>query len=199
MAGNIDPGDDGSRYAYGENGGWINFKPASGDGVTVNPAAVAGFAWGENLGWVSFHATSPVPYRVRTAWIPPDVIPPATSAGGVGSGWSKTDVTLTLVASDNACGAGVKELHTTLDSNPEVITPGPTLSTTIRTEGIHAFRYFAVDNAANPEPASILRVPIDKTAPELTVGSPPAGRTTTSTNWYRRASRPPMPSRESRA
>jgi hypothetical protein len=234
-AGNIDPDGDGSRYAYGENVGWIDFKPSSGDGVTVGPTAVTGFAWGENtgwlslgppaggvlndgvgrlsgfawgentgwlnfapsgggvvidscgglsgtawgenVGWVTFHATSPVPFKVRTAWIPPDVIPPATSVSGASSGWSKTNVTLTLMAADNACGTGVKELHTTLDSEPEVITPGTTVSMTIGTEGFHNFRYFAVDNAGNLEPANDLLVLIDKTPPALSVGSPVSGGT----------------------
>ncbi|HSB68326.1 MAG TPA: hypothetical protein VLT62_03185 [Candidatus Methylomirabilis sp.] len=233
LAGNIDPGDDGSRYAYGENIGWVNFKPSSGNGVTVDPTAITGYAWGENIGWlnlsppgggvvndgagrlsgyawgentgwvnfdppgggvvidtcgdfggtawgenvgwVTFQATSPVPFKVRTAWIPPDVIPPATSASGAGAGWSQTDVTLTLIATDNACGAGVKELHTLLDSNPEVITPGPTASTTITTEGSHTFRYFAVDQAANPEPAHVLPIRIDKTPPLPNMTSPVSG------------------------
>jgi hypothetical protein len=52
--GNVDPNNDGSHFAYGENIGWINFKPAFGDGVTVTDAAVTGFAWGENVGWINF-------------------------------------------------------------------------------------------------------------------------------------------------
>jgi hypothetical protein len=51
-AGNIDPHDDGSQYAYGENVGWINFEPSFGPGVTVTDSAVTGYAWGENIGWI---------------------------------------------------------------------------------------------------------------------------------------------------
>jgi len=50
---NIDPADNGSRYAYGENVGWINFKPTQGPGVTVTDSQVIGYAWGENIGWIS--------------------------------------------------------------------------------------------------------------------------------------------------
>ncbi|MCP4254072.1 MAG: hypothetical protein GY775_11820 [Candidatus Scalindua sp.] len=53
FAGNIDPANDGSRYAYGENVGWLNFKPALGTGVTVTDTEVSGYAWQENIGWIN--------------------------------------------------------------------------------------------------------------------------------------------------
>jgi hypothetical protein len=52
-AGNIDPDNDGSQYAWGENVGWINFEPSQGEGVTVTNSAVTGKAWGENIGWIN--------------------------------------------------------------------------------------------------------------------------------------------------
>jgi hypothetical protein len=52
-AGNIDPDNDGSQYAWGENVGWINFEPSEGEGVTVTNSAVTGKAWGENIGWIN--------------------------------------------------------------------------------------------------------------------------------------------------
>jgi hypothetical protein len=52
-AGNIDPSNQGQQYAWGENVGWINFKPADGPGVTVTDSAVTGFAWAENIGWIN--------------------------------------------------------------------------------------------------------------------------------------------------
>jgi hypothetical protein len=55
QAENIDPYDDGSRYAYGENIGWMNAKPLGdgGDGVEVGHTRLTGYLWGENIGWVS--------------------------------------------------------------------------------------------------------------------------------------------------
>ncbi len=53
FAANIDPADDGSRYSYGENAGWLNFKPSSGPGVTVADAFLTGYVWAENIGWIS--------------------------------------------------------------------------------------------------------------------------------------------------
>ena len=58
FAGNIDPFDDGHKYAWGENIGWINFKPSSGPGVTITNSNVIGAAWGENVGWVLMNPTT---------------------------------------------------------------------------------------------------------------------------------------------
>ncbi len=53
FAENIDPNKDGSRYAYGENVGWLNFKPNQGPGVTVSDDRLTGFVWAENIGWIN--------------------------------------------------------------------------------------------------------------------------------------------------
>lgn len=50
---NIDPYEDGSQYAYGENVGWLNFEPDTGDGVQVAGYKLTGFVWAENIGWIS--------------------------------------------------------------------------------------------------------------------------------------------------
>jgi hypothetical protein len=55
---NIDPFNEGLKYAYGENVGWINFKPSQGPGVTVSSSTVAGYAWGENIGWINLNPSN---------------------------------------------------------------------------------------------------------------------------------------------
>ncbi len=50
---NIDPCDDGSQYAYGENVGWLNFEPVYGPGVTVTDEKLTGFVWAANVGWIN--------------------------------------------------------------------------------------------------------------------------------------------------
>jgi len=50
---NIDPYDDGSQYAYGENVGWLNFEPNEGPGITVSDANLTGCVWAENIGWIN--------------------------------------------------------------------------------------------------------------------------------------------------
>lgn len=53
QAENIDPYNDGSKYAYGENVGWLNFEPEQGPGVQVSAAKLEGFVWAENIGWIN--------------------------------------------------------------------------------------------------------------------------------------------------
>ena len=52
---NIDPNDDGSQFAWGENTGWLNAKPGGDDGpgVFVEDDGLSGYLWSENTGWVS--------------------------------------------------------------------------------------------------------------------------------------------------
>lgn len=52
---NIDPADDGSQYAYGENIGWLDAEPSgdAGPGVQVDDTELSGWMWAENIGWVS--------------------------------------------------------------------------------------------------------------------------------------------------
>jgi hypothetical protein len=58
FAGNIDPNEDDSQYAYGENVGWFNFEPSEGPGVTVTATVVTGFVWAENIGWINLSPTN---------------------------------------------------------------------------------------------------------------------------------------------
>jgi hypothetical protein len=53
---NIDPYEDDSQYAYGENVGWINFEPnvaGPNVGATVSSNKLTGFIWAENIGWIN--------------------------------------------------------------------------------------------------------------------------------------------------
>lgn len=52
---NVDPLNDGSQYAYGENVGWINAEPGGdgGEGLMVGDFELTGWMWGENIGWIS--------------------------------------------------------------------------------------------------------------------------------------------------
>lgn len=53
---NIDPDNDGSQYAYGENIGWVNFEPSIPEpnvGATVADNRLTGFIWAENIGWLN--------------------------------------------------------------------------------------------------------------------------------------------------
>jgi hypothetical protein len=62
FAENIDPYDDDSQYAYGENVGWLNAEPLGdgGPGVAVDDAKLTGYIWAENIGWVSLSCENTV-------------------------------------------------------------------------------------------------------------------------------------------
>ena len=68
FAGNIDPYNDGSQYAWGENVGWISFAPTGGGVCIDSSGKFIGKAWGENIGWISFNSTGPVTFGVTTSW-----------------------------------------------------------------------------------------------------------------------------------
>jgi len=55
IAENIDPQNDGSQYAWGENVGWLNAEPGGdgGNGIAVTDSGLSGWLWGENIGWIS--------------------------------------------------------------------------------------------------------------------------------------------------
>lgn len=55
IAENVDPGEDGSQYAWAENVGWLNAQPGGegGVGMQVGDAELSGWVWAENAGWIS--------------------------------------------------------------------------------------------------------------------------------------------------
>ena len=57
LAENIDPDNDNSQFAWGENIGWVNAESGGdgGPGVQVEDDGLSGYMWGENIGWISLH------------------------------------------------------------------------------------------------------------------------------------------------
>lgn len=111
---------------------------------------------------------------------PDDVTPPSTLAsatpGPNANGWNKGPVTVSLTATDNAGGSGVKEIHVALSGATigQRVATGDSPNLEISAEGITTLSYFAVDNAGNQEAPKTLTVKIDQTGPTLT-GLPAAG------------------------
>ncbi len=64
FAENIDPANDNSRFAWGENVGWLNAAPNGpsgpppGNGVVVSNTALYGYMWSENAGWISLNCSN---------------------------------------------------------------------------------------------------------------------------------------------
>jgi len=100
-----------------------------------------------------------------------DAAPPITAAmmtGTLGNnGWYVSDVQMTLTATDNDGGSGVKEIHYSVDGT-ETIVQGSSASHSIAGDGTHAVTWYAIDNAGNVEtPPQELSIYIDKTSPSI--------------------------------
>lgn len=47
------------RYAYTANGGWVDFRPSTADGVYVTDTFLAGYAYAANFGWILLGSGNP--------------------------------------------------------------------------------------------------------------------------------------------
>jgi NHL repeat len=111
-------------------------------------------------------------YRVQVfSGLITDSEPPVTTAAVSGTlgnnGWYVSDVLVTLTATDNNGGSGVKEIRYNIDGT-ETIIAGSSASFTLNTDGTHGITYYAKDNAGNSETSQPLTVNIDKTPPAIT-------------------------------
>jgi Chitobiase/beta-hexosaminidase C-terminal domain/Bacterial Ig domain len=97
------------------------------------------------------------------------------------TGWYKTSpVTVTLTATDNTGGSGVKATYYTIDGST------PTTSSTVyagpfNVSATTTVEFFSVDNAGNAEGAKSQAIEIDTVAPTTTIS---CNSTTCSTGWY---------------
>jgi hypothetical protein len=83
-------------------------------------------------------------------------------------GWNKSNVAVTLRATDNDGGAGVVELHYTINGGTETVVKGDAVQLSFTTEGEHTISYFAVDYQGNSEAPKTYTVKIDKVKPTTT-------------------------------
>jgi len=107
-----------------------------------------------------------------------DTTPPTTTAtpspNPNASGWNNTNVAVTLNATDNPGGSGVKGIQFSLNGaqSGAGLVSGSVASVPIAAEGTTTLTYFARDNANNAEAPKTLPVQIDKTPPTVTFASP---------------------------
>jgi hypothetical protein len=83
-------------------------------------------------------------------------------------GWNKSNVAVTLRATDNDGGAGVVELHYTINGGTDTVVKGDAVQLSFTTEGEHTISYFAVDYQGNSEAPKTYTVKIDKVKPTTT-------------------------------
>lgn len=109
-----------------------------------------------------------------------DVTAPVTTASvnplANPAGWNNSNVGVTLIATDNTNGSGVKQIQYTLSGTDQHIVSGATALLNFTTEGILSLTYGATDNAGNAETAKTVVLKIDKTTPVIS-GMPAVGCT----------------------
>jgi hypothetical protein len=100
--------------------------------------------------------------------LPTDTKPPVTTATlappANAGGWNRTDVLVTLHATDDI--SGVARTEAGLDGAPSVRATGPI---PITTEGIHTLQFHSIDRSQNVEATRQAAVLIDKTPPEAVI------------------------------
>lgn len=97
--------------------------------------------------------------------LPADTTPPTTTAIVTptpnAAGWNRTDVAVTLNATDDISGVARTEYN--LDGAGPTVVTGPI---TITTEGIHTLQFHSIDRSQNVETMKWIVISIDKTPPE---------------------------------
>jgi len=98
------------------------------------------------------------PNTVATPSVPPNA-----------AGWNNANVTVALVATDNAGGSGEKHISYSIAGAQagSAIIPGNNGLVTITAEGTTTITYFATDNLGNEETPKTLTLKIDKTGPTI--------------------------------
>ena len=104
----------------------------------------------------------------------------STSPAANGAGWNSADVTVSLAATDNTGGSGVKEIRYSVNMGTEQVVAGATATFTLSTAGTNTIAFYAVDNKGNIETTQYRTVKIDKAAGTTTVSVSP---TPNSAGW----------------
>ncbi len=167
------------------------------DGDPLHVALVSDVAHGQldlkPTGWftytpaVGWHGTDTFTYRatdgfsssevttVSIAVIPPPDTTPPTTSDDAPAGWSNGAVPVTLTATDNDGGSGVKSITYAVDGGAPTTVDAATTQVPIEApadhsnDGTHTITFHAIDNAGNPEtPDKTCTVKIDTTPPTTT-------------------------------
>jgi len=124
-------------------------------------------------------ATIPVTVRKPRGIPPEETIPPTTQIDihptSNEAGWHNSNITVTLTATDNEGGSGVKEIgYQLLGMSPgmrlleQEAVQGNRAEILISKEGISRLGYCAVDNERNKEAPHFVEFKLDKTPPQTT-------------------------------
>jgi hypothetical protein len=166
-------------FAYSApDGTSVTASLASGDSLTVDTATNA---IKSNAGTLALTVggvnVSLAPGQSTFADSTPPVTTATPSPAPNANGWSKSNVVVTLNATDLG-GAGVQDIHYSLTGaqTGSGLVNGGVATVPISTDGVTMLTYYARDNAGNQEAAKTLTVRIDTIGPTL-VGMPGPGCT----------------------
>jgi hypothetical protein len=123
------------------------------------------------------------------ALTPSDTTAPTTiaspSPAANAAGWNNTNVSVSLSATDNAGGTGVKEITYSASGAQTIgsttVAGNSVSAISLTAQGTTTLSFFAKDNAGNTEATKTFVVKIDKTAPSV---SATPSRADDSNGWY---------------
>ena len=96
------------------------------------------------------------------------------------AGWNNSNVMVTLSATDNEGGSGVKEITCSATGDQPMASTfvsGASASIPINSEGQTTITFYATDNDGNSETEKTVTIKLDKTLPSLTMSRTPAPNT----------------------
>ena len=104
-----------------------------------------------------------------TSYPASDTTPPVTVASGYDGAWHNSAVQVTLTATDNAGGSGVKSITYSIDGGAPTTVDTAATQVTIgapadhSNDGVHTLSFYSTDNDGNQETAKPVTVKIDTT------------------------------------
>ncbi|MDD5491270.1 MAG: hypothetical protein PHV60_01135 [bacterium] len=127
-----------------------------------------------NIYYLQFYADHLDVVKVSSDNIPPKTNISISPFPNIAA-WNNSDITITLTATDNEGGSGVKEIHYTLTGavNEDKVVPGQTAQIVLKSEGTTTISYYTLDNAGNKDETKSLILNLDKTAPLVSLNLEP--------------------------
>jgi photosystem II stability/assembly factor-like uncharacterized protein len=166
----VDFVDASHGWAVGRGGTILATSDGGAHWLTQSSGTTADFhgvsCRGASLGW-AVGAGGTILATTNGGW--PDRTPPTTTASGAASLWYRSDVSLTLTASDNAGGSGVDATYYQIDGGPWAKGASLTIAAPAdhSADGPHTVSYYSTDLSGNAEAAKSVTVEIDTTRPVI--------------------------------
>ena len=130
------------------------------------PASLAPGATSVTVTPTGGSASNALAFTVDAPPVPVDTTAPVTTASGVpGVAWCNYPVTVSLVATDEVGGSGMKSVAYAVDGGEPIVVEGAGASVLLDTSGIHTVAFFAKDVAGNVEATRSVAVNLDLSKP----------------------------------